>query len=56
MLYAECSPEEVLPYALYKKIIAYEELPEPIADEMKTIASILYDHNRAEREYLDETE
>lgn len=48
--YTMSSPEEILPYALFKKIIAYEELPELIADEMKLIASNLYEHNRAEQE------
>ncbi|HWR07031.1 hypothetical protein [Sporomusa sp.] len=54
--YTMLSPVEVLPYALFKNLIAYEELPDAVADEMKMIASNLYEHNRVEQEYYDETE
>ncbi|MBP2659093.1 MAG: hypothetical protein H6Q69_2125 [Firmicutes bacterium] len=42
--YTMTSPELVLPYALYKNIIAYEELPEEIADEIK-MRTALYRNN-----------
>ena len=33
--YADLPPEMVLPYALHNGLIAFEELPEEIVDEMK---------------------
>jgi hypothetical protein len=53
--YTMLSPEQILPYALYKNIIAYEEMPEEIADEIKMMAQ-LYRRNRDEQECFDETE
>lgn len=41
--YTDLSPEQVLPYALYKGLVAYEELPEEIVDEMKIKAGIYED-------------
>lgn len=42
--YTMVSPELILPYALYNNIIAYEELPEEIADEVK-MRTALYRNN-----------
>ncbi len=54
--YDMVSPEMILPYALFKEIIMYEELPEEIVDDMKMRVSMLYDHKIAEQEYFNESE
>jgi hypothetical protein len=54
--YTMLKPDEVLPYALFKNIITYEELPIEIVEEMKMIVSILYNYDRNRQEYFDETE
>lgn len=54
--YNYLSPEEILSYALFQNIIAYEELPEEIADEIKMMTDIIYRNNREVQECFDETE
>jgi hypothetical protein len=41
--YTDLSPEQVLPYALHKGLVAYEELPEEIIDEMRMKAGLYED-------------
>ena len=54
--YTMLKPAEALPYALFKNIITYEELPVEVVEEMKMIVSILYNYDRNGQEFFDETE
>jgi hypothetical protein len=54
--YTMLSPEQILPYVLFKNIITYEELPEEIADEIKMMVDHMYRNNRNVQECFDETE
>lgn len=54
--YNTLTPDMLLPYALFNKIIAYEELPEAAADDIKAIARLLYEDEGCSQEDLDETE
>lgn len=54
--YTILKPIEVLPYALFRNIIAYEELPGEITEEMKMIVRNLYNFDKNRQKYFDESE
>jgi len=54
--YTGLSPAEVLPYALFRKLITYEELPPEIDEEMRFMVDHIYTKYWTQEEPIHETE